>query len=276
MLIGCASAIAEGDTKGVTTQLENGAVTVYEFGAYKLHAYNSGDPLADEYFVIESDEGLVMLETGAFSANLATWKTYLDSLNKPVASALLAYHPNNIEVFGDVPVYTTENAMKNWGEGGSIRALTDKFAAGFGEDTVAMNHPSDATIVKFGDTVTLAGMDFIIRDEGDDAYGVEIPAINCIYIHMMGSDCHNILGSKEHIQSFIDELKAFNYNLVLTSHYDPEDQSAVDTKIAYLEKTLELADSCADADSFIAAMNEAFSNYSGTDYLAMTAASLYQ
>lgn len=270
-----AFALAEGASEPQTVQLDNGAVTVYDYGDVKLHAYNFGDALGDECYLIESSEGVVMLETGAFTANLVSWKNYIDTLGKPIAGALLAYHPNGIENFGDVTVYTTENALKNWGEGGAIRALTDNFIAAFG-DAVAANHPSEATLMNFGDTVTLAGVDFIIRDEGDDAYGVEIPAINCVYIHMMGSDCHNILTSKAHIQSFIDELNSFNYDLVLTSHYVPEGQDAVTTKIAYLEKTLELADSCADAESFTAAMNEAFPDYSGANYLEMTAGFLFQ
>lgn len=256
-------------------KLALGSVTVYDFGTIKLHSYSFGDALGDECYLIESDEGVVMLETGAFTANLVAWKGYIDSLGKPVAGALLAYHPNGIENFGAVTVYTTQNALTNWGEGGSIRSLTDNFIAGFG-DEVAKNHPTDATLVNFGDTVTLAGVDFIIRDEGDDAYGVDIPAINCVYIHMLGSDCHNILTDREHISSFISELEGFNYDLVLTSHYAPEGENAVDTKIAYLQKTLELSGSCADAESFTAAINEAFPKYSGVNYLEMTAGFLYQ
>lgn len=275
MLLTGAAALAESAAGPQTVQLDNGSVTIYNYGDVRLHAYNFGDALGDECYLVESRDGVVMLETGAFTANLVSWKNYIDTLGKPIAGALLAYHPNGIENFDDVTVYTTENALKNWGESGSIRALTDNFINTFGEG-VAANHPSEATLMSFGDTVTLAGVDFIIRDEGDDAYGVEIPSINCAYIHMMGSDCHNILTSKAHIQSFIDELKSFNYDLVLTSHYTPEGQDAVTAKIAYLKKALELADSCADAESFTAAMNEAFPDYSGTNYLAMTTGFLFQ
>lgn len=258
-----------------TVALELGAVTVYDFGAIKLHAYNTGDVLGDACYLLESDEGVVMLETSAFTDNLVQWKNYIDLLGKPIAGALLAYHPNGIELFGDVTIYATENALASWGEGGSIRALTDGFIASFG-DAVAANHPATAQVVNFGDTVTLAGMDFIIRQEGDAAYGVEIPAINCVYLHMLGSDCHNILTSREHISAFIEELSGFQYALVLTSHYMPEGESAVQAKIAYLEKTLELVDSCADADAFTQAMNQAFPDYSGANYLEMTAGMLYQ
>ena len=150
MFSACAMA---GSASPTTNQLELGSVTVYDFGDVKLHCYDSGDALADECYLVESAEGVVMIETGAFTANLTEWKQYIDGLNKPIAGALLAYHPNGIELFGDVEVYATENALANWGEGGSIRALTDGFVASFG-DAVAANHPSEATLVDFGDTVT--------------------------------------------------------------------------------------------------------------------------
>lgn len=86
----------------------------------------------------------------------------------------------------------------------------------------------------------------------------------------------NDLGFIADISAFAEELKGFDYDLVLTSHYVPEGQDAVETKIAYLEKTLELSDTCADAASFIEAMNEAFPDYSGANYLETTAGMLYQ
>ena len=274
LLLSSAGALAEAAPQ-TTVQMELGSVVVYNFGDVRLHSYNSSDALGDQCYLVESPEGVVMIETGAFTANLTEWKRYIDSLNKPIAGALLAYHPNGIKLFGDVAVYATENALENWGEGGSIRALTDGFIVSFG-DAIAANHPSKATLVNLGDTVTLAGVDFIIRDEGDGAYGIEIPAINCVYIHMLGSDCHNILTSKEHISAFAEELKGFNYDLVLTSHYAPEGQDAVAAKIAYLEKALELARACTDAAGFTQAMNEAFPDYSGANYLEMTAGMLFQ
>lgn len=274
MLLSCFAALAETALR-TEIALELGTVTVYDFGDVRLHAYNTNDALGDECYLIESAEGLVMLETSAFTENLVEWKDYIDGLNKPLMGALLAYHPNGYEIFGDVTIYATENALANWQEGGSIRALTDNFVAGFG-DAVAANLPEQAEIVEFDETLTLAGVDFIIRNEGDDSYGVEIPAINCVYIHMLGSDCHNILTSREHIAAFIDELKGYDYELVLTSHYAPEGEDAVATKIAYLEKALELAGTCVDAESFTEAMNLAFPDYAGANYLEMTAGMLYQ
>lgn len=60
MLSACAMAETGYQT---TEQLEPGSVTVYDFGDVKLHSYNSGDALGDECYLIESAEGVVMIET---------------------------------------------------------------------------------------------------------------------------------------------------------------------------------------------------------------------
>ncbi|MDO5376910.1 MAG: hypothetical protein Q4G52_01125 [Clostridia bacterium] len=281
MLIVCAmlllsvAAYAEGNSLTPTVvELENGVVEVYDFGENRLHAYISGDALGDACYAVESTEGIAMIESTAFTANNAAWKAYVDGLGKPIAGKLMAFHPNGSDAYSEDLPYATENALTNWGEGGSIRALTDGFVASFG-DAVAADHPADAQIVNFGDTVNMAGLDFVIRNEGDDAYGIEIPAINCVYIHMMGSSVHNILTSVEHIDAFKAELEGFDYDLVLTGHHAPEGKDAVAAKIAYLTKTRELAETCTDAASFTEAMNEAFPDYAGANYLEMTAGFLF-
>jgi hypothetical protein len=261
-------------TTPTTVDLSLGTVQVYDYGENKLYAYVSGDALGDTCYAVESSEGLVLIESTAVTANNEAWNAYLQSLNKPIVGSLMAFHPNGAATYGDAQIYATQNALTNWGEGGSIRGLTDGFVAAFG-DSIASDLPSSAKIVNFGDTVTIGGLDFVIRNEGDDAYGIEIPAINCVYIHMMGSNCHNILTSVEHIDAFISELESFNYNLVLTGHNAPEDSSAVKTKINYLKKVRELATTCTDAASFTKAMNEAFPDYEGASYLDMTAGYLF-
>lgn len=281
LLIAClllpvsASAFAQSSTPVPrAVELETGSVQIYSFGDNRLHAYVSEDALGDVCYAVESAEGVVLIESTAFAAGNAAWKAYVERLDKPVAGKLMAFHPNGSDDYSADKPHATENALSNWSEGGSIRALTDGFVGTFGE-AVDAECPADAQIVRFGDTVRLAGLDFVIRDEGDDAFGIEIPAIHCVYIHMMGSDCHNILTSLDHINAFKAELEGFDYDLVLTSHHAPEGKEAVATKVAYLEKTAELAQSCTDAASFTAAMNEAFPAYAGANYLEMTAGFLF-
>ena len=75
---------------GSLHKLNIGAVTVYDFGEVKLHAYNTGDPLADEFYALESKDGLVLLESGAFKANVSEFDAYLKSLKKPLKGQFTA------------------------------------------------------------------------------------------------------------------------------------------------------------------------------------------
>lgn len=273
MLMGI-PAMGESVATPTVVKLEAGAVQVYSFGECRLHAYVTGDPLGDICYAVEGPEGIVLIESTAFTENIMAWKAYIDGLNMKVAGKLIAFHPNGADVYSEDKPYTTENALSNWGEGGSIRALTDGFLTIFG-DIIQADHPTDGQLVNFGDMINIAGIEFIIRNEGDAAFGIEIPSINCIYIHMMGADSHNILTSTAHIDAFKAELEGFDYALVLSSHHEPEGMDAVKAKIAYLTKTRELAESETDAASFMAAMSEAFPDYAGANYLEMTAGFLF-
>lgn len=59
--------------------------------------------------------------------------------------------------------------------------------------------------------------------------------------------------------------------MILTSHYTPEDLKDVQTKIDYLENLKEIAENSADADSFKAKVHKQYPQYSGENYLDMTA-----
>lgn len=256
-----------------------GNMSVYDFENVKLHAYGTGDNMNDFCYVIETPEGLVLIESTAYKENVKAFNEYIKSLKKPLVGALLSYHPNGYKTYGEMKIYATENALKTWGEGGSVKALTDSFVKAAG-DKVAEDLPEKAEIIKEGDVIKLAGIDFRILHESDgENYGIEIPAINAVYRHMMGSKTHNILPAIPYIEAEIAELKNYqdkNYALILTSHNAPEGKEAVTEKIAYLEKVLELAKTCKDKNEFVSEVKKAFPDYNGEAYLEMSAGALFK
>ena len=264
----------------ITTQqrLAKGTVTIYDYGQIKLHAYQTGDALSDECYVFETKQGLVLLESTILKDDIAAWKAYIKALNKPVAGALMAYHPNGFADYKDAPIYATAHAVSSWQQGGGIYAIVGGLSQMFGTAAQPVM-PSGADKLTAGKSIELAGIQFNIIDAGDDAYSVEIPAIHTVYRHMMGSKVHNILGSKAHIAAELQTMKDYqkkNYTTILTSHYVPEGQAAVAQKIAYLEKVQQLADSCKTAQEFTQAVQKAFPDYEGVNYLQMTAGFLYK
>lgn len=94
ILLLLSAALAEVSTPTCTTvTLATGSVQVYDFGENRLHAYVSGDALGDVCYAVESPTGVVLLESTAFTAGNDAWKAYVDTLGKPVAGKLMAYHP---------------------------------------------------------------------------------------------------------------------------------------------------------------------------------------
>ena len=249
----------------------------YENGV-RLHAFGTGDNMNDYCYIVESPEGLVLIESTAYKADVEAVSKYIKSLEKPLAGALLSYHPNGYKSYGDVKIYATEGALKSWAEGGSVWGLTQSFIQALG-DKVAEDLPSEAEIITEGQTLKLAGIDFEILHESDgEDYGIAIPAINAVYRHMMGSKTHNILPAVPYIEAEIAELKGYqekDYSLVLTSHHRPEGKDAVAQKIAYLEKILDLAKTSKNREEFISGVQAEFPDYNGEAYLEMSAGALF-
>ncbi|MBR1486079.1 MAG: MBL fold metallo-hydrolase, partial [Synergistaceae bacterium] len=164
-----------------------GNMNVFNFGDIKLHAYSTDDNMNDHCYLVETPEGLVLIESTAYKENVQALSEYIKSLDKPLVAALLSYHPNGYKSYGDVKIYATENALKSWQENGGVWNLTQSFIKALG-DKVADDLPDTAEIINEGDTLKLAGVEFKILHSSDgEDYDIEIPAINAIYRHMMGA-----------------------------------------------------------------------------------------
>ena len=94
---------------------------------------------------------------------------------------------------------------------------------------------------------------------------------------MLGHDVHSIIAGDGHADAIISELNGFiesGYELILTSHYVPENIEDVKTKIAYVNNIKTIADGSKSKAEFIDKVKKEYPNYSGLNYLDITA-SLY-
>ena len=187
---------------------------------------------------------------------------------------LLAYHIAGGTFLKNVKKYTTHHADK-YNNRGPGRDLITKFTNNFGD--IFDNNSHKITNYIDERTITIADIRFNIIPT-DEAYDIEIPEINSIYTHMLGSNCHSIITSVEHAKSMIVTLKEYiskNYNLILTSHYIPEDINAIKAKISYIENLLNIAKDSSNAKDFIDKVKTEYPNYNGVNYLEMTANCLF-
>ncbi len=251
-----------------TVSLDKGEMHVYDFGSVKLHAYKTNDFISDEVFIVEKNGKAVVIESPCFFDNNAELEKYLSGTE--VAGMLIAYHDAGGNFLPIVPKYATQNA-KEYGENGGGKALINNFANAFGEIF-------DKSLHKIGNIidegkVTIGGLDFVIT-KTPDAYNIEIPEINAVYTHMLGHDCHSIVAGAAHADAIVSELKGYiskGYALILTSHYTPEDLKDAQTKIDYLNELKSIAAKCDTAEKFKAEIRKRFPDYSGDNYLDMTA-----
>ena len=251
-------------------KLNKGYVLVYDFGKVKVHNYNTADYIDDQVILIEKNGKIAVIESPAFYDNNKELEKYIESLGVKLDGVLLSYHMGGGTFLKDSKKYATKKADE-YGHIGGGKALVDNFTKVFGESfDNNIHHVTD--YINEG-TITLADIKMNIIPTSD-AFDIEIPEINSIYTHMLGSHCHSIIAGVDHANAIIDTLKGYiekNYNLILTSHYIPEDIKAVDTKISYIETLLNIASTCNSKDEMIEKVKEEYPNYSGVNYLEMTA-----
>lgn len=251
-----------------TVKLAKGEMNVYDFGGLKLHAYKTNDFIDDEVFIVEKNGKAVIIESPCFFDNNKELAEYLKDTE--LEGMLIAYHGAGAAFLPEVPKYATQNAVEYAANGGG-KALIDNFKNAFGEIFDSSIHKITNVIGE--GKVTIGGIDFEIKQTAE-AFDIVIPEINAVYTHMLGHDCHSIVAGAGHADGIIAQLRNYiekGYDLILTSHYTPEDLKDAQTKIDYLENLKKIADNCADADGFKAEVQKRYPAYSGQNYLDMTA-----
>lgn len=253
-----------------TVPVSAGEMRVYTNGEMKLHAYHTGDPIDDQVLVVERAGQAVVIESPCFVESIRVLSDYLDRSGLEVAGVLTAYHMAGATFLPQAKKYATRNA-DDYGHTGGGKGLIDSFAGAFG----AAFDNSIHTVTDYLEpgAVTIGGIDLVIVPT-KEAFDVEAPGLNAVYTHMLGHDCHSIVAGKDHADATIAQLqsyKARGFDLVLTSHYVPEDLADVDVKLAYLECIKAIAAQSGDRAAFLEMAKKEFSQYSGGNYLEMTA-----
>lgn len=154
---------------------------------------------------------------------------------------------------------------------GTIKGLVTGFETTFGENFAKEFHK--ITNILKENKVNIGGFELNITYHDEDIE-IEFPQIGCVYTHMLGHDCHSIVAGEGHANTMIEQLKAYKekgYNLILSSHYTPETLKDVDTKISYLKELKVLANESNDSNDFKEKVKAKYPQYSGLNYLDMTA-----
>ena len=190
-----------------------------------------------------------------FFDNNKELESYINKLGGNVAGVLVSYHAAGATFLPKAKKYATKHADA-YGHTGGGKALIDNFTKAFGN--IFDNSIHTTTDFLENDKTTIGGIDFEIIDT-DEGFDIIIPEINAIYTHMLGHDCHSIVAGNNHANAIIKTLEDYiqkGYNLVLTSHYTPEDLKDVQTKIDYLKDYKKLLKLVAIAPSLKKKLNK--------------------
>lgn len=250
--------------------LKKGFVEIYDFGEIKLHAYQTNDLMYDESYILENKDNVLLIEFPAFYDNLEEFKEYVNGLGKTIVGKVFSDHPNGGTIFKDVKGYASTGTIKSMKEG-TIKGLVTGFETAFG-GTFAKEYHEITDVLK-DEKVNIGGFELNITYH-DENIEIEFPQIGCVYTHMLGHDCHSIVAGPDHADAIISVLKRYKekgYNLVLSSHYTPETLEDVDIKIAYLKELKLIAANCKNAEEFKNEVKNKYPEYSGLNYLDMTA-----
>ncbi len=257
--------------KTQTEELGTGRMNTIDCGnGLMIHVYDTCDALSDQVIFVERAKKAVALELPCFKNTIEAVSEWIAKNGIELEAKLVAYHCAGSTFYPDVKVLMTESAVA-YNDHGQGKHLVDSFAGAFGE-SFDSSMPKNVEIIGAGKH-EIAGIEFDIVPNSE-AYSVEIPGANAVYIHMLGHDCHSIIAGGEHADAFIDELEGYlarGFRLFLSSHHVPETVDDVKAKISYLNNLKIIAGSCSNADEFRDAVNKAYPGYSGANYLDMTA-----
>ena len=254
-------ALASGYGSMRERKLGHGLLQIYDFGTIKLHAYQTEDPLHNECFLLETPDNLVGIEGPAFDCDIATWKEYIVSLNKPLTDILISFHPTGGRWYGDAKSHATANALRAMREG-DTKARTHSLGKALAPGFDARISDIDS-VIKAGFN-TIGGIDFEIADAGD-GYDIAIPAIKAVYTHMLGASTLCTLAGQNQIETVIgvvlsslERIKAKGYPLVLSGHDTPKTLADVDSKIAFVKEMWNLTAKDGVKEDFMGRVKKAY------------------
>lgn len=137
----------------------------------KIHTYTSVEPMMKvNAFIVEAEKELVIVDTTLTMTDSKALKQKADSLGKPIAGIILTHgHPDhiagtyNVAPKGDIPIYSLPSVKKLMED--TEDAKHKQWSGMFGSEWIPKwVYPN--TMVKDGDIVKIAGLNFTVMDIG--------------------------------------------------------------------------------------------------------------
>jgi len=219
--------------------------------ATKIHNYVSQEPLVrPNAFIVEGDNGLVIVDTTLTMSDSKALKQIADGLRKPIAGILLTHgHPDhvagtsNIAPNADIPIYALQSVRDLMAA--SEEHKHKQWSSMFKEEWIPKwVYPN--TIVKDGDTVKVAGLEFRVVDLGAGG-DCDANSLWLLENEHQAAFVGDFLYSEHHtymmdgsVLRWIANLKRFEdrlgkYNMLYVGHGSPSDASLLQSQQQYFD-----------------------------------------
>jgi glyoxylase-like metal-dependent hydrolase (beta-lactamase superfamily II) len=215
-----------------------------------IHTYVSQDELVKpNAFIVETEEGLVIVDTTLTVSDSKALKRTIDDLRKPIAGILLTHgHPDHVAGTyhvaprGDVPIYALQsvNSLMLASEQAKHRQWSELFKDEWIPQWVYPNR-----IVRDGETVRIAGLDFRVVDLGaggdSDANSIwllETGKLAAFVGDFLFNQFHSYLADGSVLRWLANIERLTNlltqYRTLYVGHGPPADASALSRQKEYL------------------------------------------
>ncbi len=249
------------------TRFEAGGLTVHTFVAPAISASTATH-------IIESEEGLIVVDTQMLRDYARRFREYADGLGKPITHVIISHgHPDHyfgLEFFEDRPTYALPQTRKDMEQRHrfhlKIHRETEQECDAVTDRVRFVDHDL-ATGAQVLDGVSIE-IDHQRSAEDDDQAVLLLPAAQTLILQdLMATDAHGFT-SAGMIDGWIERLRVYaaktEYTHVLAGHGSPTDLAGIGTMIDYLEQSQHILDTAQTSREFIEAMQSTFPDRPGT------------
>lgn len=246
----------------------------YEEGGVTIHSFIAPEHSAGSAsHIIETNEGLVVIDTQLFRGYAEQFRDYADGLGKPISHVIVSHgHPDHyfgLEYFEDRPTYAMAETRLDMKQRhrfhlrmhreteAECEAVTDRVR--FVDDDLVLGPQ------------TIGGVDLVFERvldaEDNDQLVVRIPAAKTLILQdLMATDVHGFTAAGM-IDGWIERLRPYEaateYTHILAGHGRPVGREGITEMITYLETSQRIFDEVDTGEEFLAAMHEAFPDRGG-------------
>lgn len=263
----------------------NPNVKMLTSGNITVHSYVNPQLIQVTSYVLELKDSLVLIDAQLTYTFTKEVVAYAQSLKKPIARVILTHaHPDHFlgaYAFRDYKVYALKETIETIAKIGDgartvfVKNFGDKDAA---PEVLIPTHTLSEGYMKI-DGVTFS-VTKIKDSEADVIAFIKIPKANLVIVGDFVYNKVHLFPGNNHLQNWKEELQkaasTLKGKIILPGHGYPATSSIVDSNIAYLTKTIEVASKPSmDAATYKAELVKAYPDYAAAILIDFGANALF-